>query len=275
MMTTREVVIDELKHRGIVPENCVIDNAPHRNHFDVDERGIVIWRESMPGRYMDGIRIDLIPYYDHGGESMVEVHREGGIEWHLTRVIFSQPSFSVQRLRNTVQNVYDNLDLKMIVVEDLGGWYNGDTTLCVYTPVAPLPFDDFRRTFRFWIIMNINLNFREFRNGILPTTLSPPQEQFFDLVKDGTLSIVMIGLNQTLNAAWNALPIQPFIEYDTFVFIWNKYRKHNQNVVRLTFRVVFFVSRLRFRVADRATYEPGGANHMRLVSQWSTMMNDI
>jgi hypothetical protein len=285
----KHTAILELKHRGLVPPHCVDGGGYHCNpafdEEDEDGNPIMVWTEPIPGSYVDGpARYDGvharneygIPYYDHGA-CMVEVHRWKGIEFHMTRVLFSQPYCPVHQLRASVQDVRERLDLVMTIVDDLA-WYNPSATLCVYTPATPVPFDAFRRTFRFWLIVNIVpstlLRPHTRLRDILPAELTPPNAIFFDLLACCDRSSVMLGLHdESVEEAWNATPqIQEWIEYDTFAFLWTKYRSSLYNT---TILAVLFVAKLRAGIADRASYAPGAENHRRLVSQWTQMMDAV
>lgn len=281
----RAVAVAELKHRGIVPQQCVDGHRyDHDPHFD-DEDGedgtpMWVWKEPIPGPYThgparyDGVNLYNeygIPHYDHGG-CMVEIHRRSDIEFHLTRVLFSQPYGPRDRLDATVEEVRERLDLEMTVVDDLA-WYHPSTTLCVYTPVFQMPFSDFRRTFRYWIITNVapGTEFRafEFKNGVIPTGVTPPGSIFFDIIQCGDRASVELGLrDETASEVWNVLPSQEFVTHDTFACLWGAYRWSQYSTPVL---VILFVSKLRVRVNDRASYAPGGETHLRLVSEWSTL----
>ena len=289
MAVTREVAIAELKRRGIVPHHCVdgedYEYDPYFEGVD-DEEGnpLWAWKEPIPGPYtgdrfrfggLHTVNEDGIPYYDHGG-CMVEIHRRHGIEFHLARVIFSQPYDPLDRLHSSVEVVRDSLDLEMTIVEDLA-WWNTTTTLCVYKPITTISFREFCRTFRYWLITNVipspvNRVF-ELREGVLPNEVTPPLALFFDFISCCNRSSVVLGLHHgTVDDAWAELPMKEFIEYDTFVFLWNAYRASLCTTPILM--ALLFVSRLRARVADRATYAPGGENHLRLVSEWAAMAGE-
>lgn len=281
MAMDREVAISELKLRGIVPERCIHDQGYHHDpHFEENverQEGDPRWTWKEPIRAFHTSNFGGIPHYDHGG-SMVEVHHRDGIEWHLARVLFSQPYGPVDRLRSTAGHVRDRLDLEMTVTDDLA-WHSTNATLCVYTPIRPILFCEFRRTFRYWMLTNVTPTARirsfAFRDGVLPTGVTPPHAIFFDLLVSANRASVVLGLyHETVDGAWNDVGrgTHGWIEYATFAFLWNAYRASLCRTHILM--AVLFVSRLRARVAYRiVSHAPGGEAHLRLVSEWSNMMS--
>ena len=235
----RAVAVAELKHRGIVPQQCLDGHGYHYtpNFDDEDGTPIRVWKEPIPGPYTNGLaRYDGvhvhneygIPHYDHGG-SMVEIHRRNGIEFHLTRVLFSQPYGPKDRLESSVDDVRERLHLEMTIVDDLA-WYHPSTTLCVYTPVTQISFRDFRRTFRYWVITNVvptdEFGAFELKDGVLPAGVTPPDAIFFDIIQCGDRASVELGLHgETANEVWDTLPSQKFVTYGTFTFLWEAYRR--------------------------------------------------
>lgn len=279
----RAAAVAELMRRGIVPHGCVDGHNYHYDpHFEDAGTNVWMWKEPIPGSYVDGpARYDGvhtrnqfgIPYYDHGG-SMEEVHRYKGIDFHLTCVLFSQPYDPTEKLRASVPEVRRRLGLELTVVEDLA-WYDPSVALCVYTPAAPIPFRAFRRTFRCWLITNVvpvddGTPF-VLRAGVLPAHVVPPNPIFFDLMATCNRACALLGLHgETAYEAWDMpLPSQRWIDYTTFVFLWNAYRAALAMPSLLL--AVLFAAKLRVRAADRATYAPGGANHLRLVAEWSAL----
>lgn len=284
----REIATAELRARGIIPEDCVHSSGYHHDayldDFDGDDMdAIPVWKEPLPGPYLDGpARYDGvhtynqngIPHYDHGA-MMVETHRRDGIEWQMTRVLFSQPYTPVDSLRETIDDVRDRLDLRMTIADDLT-WHHPTAHLCVYTCNRPISFRFFRRTFRYWIIKNVipfvMLPPFHFRENFLPVHMTQPDERFFDFMQCGDRISMEMGLHaETANNVWDTyFPFQEYIEYATFVYLWDAYRA-SLHVIPLLM-VVLFVAKLRARVKDRASYAPGGENYLRLVSEWATMM---
>ena len=201
---------------------------------------------------------------------MVEIHRRDGIEWHLTRVLLSQPYVGASILQHTAKEVHENLDLNLTVVNM--AWYHPTATLGVYTPRFPLTFRDFRRTFRYWMISNVEptdtVPMYKFRSGVLPSTVAPPTELFFDLLRCGNISNVVLGLHPlTAHEAWDALPSHMGIDYDTFVFLWSAYRASLWWYKTPVLLVILFVAKL----LDQAKYRPGRGHHLRLKEEWNTL----
>ena len=283
MALTRDTAIDTLKRRGLVAGNCVMSDRCHYDpYFEAADDGTFrSWLEPIPGpdRHgsWDGLKThgrDGIPFADHC-TSMVEVRHRDGIEWRLTRVIFSQPCRPFEPVRASADEVRDRLALDMKVL-DGHAWHDPAATLCVYTPVEPLSFRDFCRTFRYWLITNVTppvagIDKYRLRADVLPMGCAPPHTLFFDLIFCCNRSSVTLGLfSESALDAWSTLSdlSQGHISYETFACLWNAYRA--SLCKRSDLLAVAFLGKLRLRAALRS-FAPGGSEFRRLVTEWGEL----
>jgi hypothetical protein len=283
MSLDREEVITSLKQRGVVPFDCVDGPQYSFEPYFKNSGDRMTFFEPFPGPYMDGPEQQHglhdrgrrgIPCYDHYS-CMVEIHERKGIEFHMTRVIFSQPYFGVDFLGSLVEDVHDRLHLDMTIVENCA-WYDPrHATLCVYTPVDPISFREFCHTFRYWLITNVvPPYYYELREGVLPPDMAPPTV-LLDIIKNASRSMVVLGLHrETVDEAWDRLLVfHDFIEYETFEFLWNAYRSSLSMIPNLL--AALFIGKLRVRVVEKKSFAPGGSNHLHSCREWNGMMDDM
>lgn len=173
--------------------------------------------------------------------------------------------------------------IRLDVVEEAHlSWYRpGFSTLCIMKHITPMSFDSFRRTFRYWLILNIVVNPGyetqewKFYDGFLPAELTPPDPKFFDAVYCCDETTVTIGPSDTGAIVYNEKKVSSDrIESATFLFLWNAYRFWSS--WRPFLRVLVFIARLRARRADRRAHEPPyGEAFIAALSTWSDMQHDI
>lgn len=284
MVVSRKVAIAALKRRGIVPKECVFNeygygHDPRYEMADDGSDSFQSWFEPLTGPgnpanfscHHDGVGFGQLPLRDHCS-SMIEVRRRDGIEWRLARVLFSQPYRPEHVMRDTIPEVRDRLKLRMTIADGLE-WHSAGTILCVYTPLVPLSFRDFCRTFRYWIITNVepaeHPRAFEWRDADILAGVPPPHPIFFDLTFCCDVRSVRLGLGaRAAPDAWEELQVQEHISYDTFAQIWGKYRASLCKASDLM--AVLFVAKLRHRAALRA-FAPGGRAFARLVKEWAEL----
>ena len=248
MVVSQDFAIDELYNRGIVPRYYVhTSRVPwvENNHFEVDRTGPI-----LAHRYDDmHLLHDEIPYYDHGSY-MVEIHRRDGIEWQLIRAAVSQPYMKRAQLLSQTTAKVENLGLRMTICDDLTWWYS-DTTLAVYTPIEPITFDVFCRTFHYWMVVNVSDG--RLREGFLPTNLTQPTDNFYFYISRRERDVLNFGISETLLDIWEHIRDLDCIEYETLKFLWYNYRNR---VFTPTFLAMRFIARLRARRQDRIDHTP-------------------
>lgn len=285
-------VLEELYSRSFVPRNCIPQEdsgAPHYGEETLDMAGRVLeWREPLTGsvdsyEYM-GFSLD---HFSHNGVDinehtgwMAEVHTRDGINWRMVRVVHSQPYGPENRaelLRLHSHQMLERHNVRLDVVEDPHlSWYSpGNSTLCIMKHIAPMPFETFRRTFRYWLILHLhkpNSTRRgwEFYDGFLPTALTPPDPIFFDIVHGCDETSVSIGPSDNGASVYGLPTVSEWIESSTFLFLWNAYRFWTS--WRPLLRVLVFIARLRARRADRQAHEPPyGTAFLAAQLAWSDM----
>jgi MoaA/NifB/PqqE/SkfB family radical SAM enzyme len=143
------------------------------NGFHEDETtGALSWFEPIPAVSTEpsyGIQYTEIPS-DHL-ETLYEVVERDGVTWHLARAIISQPYHSLHFESDKLKSMC----LKVDRLDDRLSWYEGrPTAVYVYQPVYPVPFDLFRKTFRYWLITRVGPQ-RSFPDNFLPTVFTPPE----------------------------------------------------------------------------------------------------
>ena len=308
MAIAKEHAIMALKSIGLVPTACVAPRHAFYTHqhayFHKEEDGelfnIEEWFEPFPGLPSDEYNRCLLPLYDHGS-SMVEVHHRDGIEWSLARVLFTHSYAPVDMLRETETVVRENFGLALRIVEGLS-WHSypeDGCKLCMYTPLEPMPFKDFCRTLRYWLIVNCTDDPKEawtFRDAVFPSGTPPMNfgidevtsyerdtgDFFAHLMYGGSLDVKepqassirkrnRLGLHA--RTAHGALAefhefSDMYVSYDTFALIWGKYRASLCKASDLM--AVLFVAKLRHRAALRA-FAPGGRAFARLVKEWAEL----
>jgi hypothetical protein len=268
-------ILEELKEKHIIPRQCVYLRGPYPGRTPiqvVNENGIICeWKEPLPGSSFSGYEgFDLETFYgdisrlnDHVGW-MGEVYVRDNIKWYIARIVHSQPygpENRVQIFRKHTKHLLDlNISLDVVEEPHLSWYAPGYSTLCVMRHVAPLPFETFRKTFRYWIIVNVRCsvegNQREYqlRDDLLPDTLLPPTEQFFDTIYCVDEDSVRLGLNDIGKEVMKSHIIASFCASNTFEFIWKEFRFRASWWPLL--RCCKYIARLRRMVKDRKDYAP-------------------
>lgn len=271
-MPPPENVLSELIDRGSVPSNC----TPFSNGYsgtspgvDLDNGRVIRWEEPIPGPNafgnLDGFDLrhlnpknKNININDHLG-CMGEIHQCDGIEWKIVRIVHSQPygpNNRVELCRMHTQQLLDiNIHLEVIEDAHLSWHLPGYTTLCIMRHNEPLPFEKFRKTFRYWLIVharNHSLRVWMLRDGLLPESLSPPDDKFFDTMYCCDEGSVMLGIDDTGSEVFQLF--SHVITFDTFTFLWNEYRFWSS--WRSILRCCKFIARLRYSRQTRLDYAP-------------------
>mgnify|MGYP001203456377 CR=1 FL=1 len=268
-------VLEELKEKNIVPRQCVHlhGSYPGRSpQEEVDECGIVCdWKEPLPGSegydgfHLEQVRGDPLNLNDHVGW-MGEVHLRDNIKWHIARIVHSQPygpDNRVQLLRTHAERLLDlNISLRVVQEAHLSWYAPGSSTLCIMRHVTPLSFEKFCKTFRYWMIVNVQCSVYEetqgefrLRDGVLPATLPVPTGKFFDILYCADEDSVRLGLDDIGKDVYRSRGfIASFCAPDTFAFLWSAFRFRASWSPLL--RCCKFIARLRSMVQDRKDHAP-------------------
>lgn len=265
-MIPRGCVPIETGYPGLTP-TCIMEDE------ETGAGQVVGWAEPIPGNATPWNGFDLrdvremtVGIDDHVGW-MAEVHSCDGVEWTIARVVHSQPYGPLDRVDRLREYTTPLLDLNIhlhVVEEPHLSWYAPrESTLCIMQHTTPMPFDMFRRTFRYWLILNVlvpphrNKWFHEWRlrDGLLPATHPLPDFTFFDILFCADETSVRFGLDDTGDAVYSKSEFpSDLIPRETFNCLWDMYRFWVS--WRPLLRVCRFIARLKVMVKDRRDYTP-------------------
>ena len=204
-------------------------------------------------------------------DTLCDVHVRNGVTWLMPYAFVVQPYF-----RASYWNVED------VTVYDLGSAISphvpGSTTLYLVFPherIVP-PFDVFRTTFRYFLILQYLTDLDDDDYDFL--TPADQHDRLLMEMYDDTESILGTGGSHDFHALFaHYLQLCEFHNVDEdehpFSFWWNGYVQfRSSELLTLVAIATRFIARLRVRVVDRRSYAPGGAAYRRLVKVWDDNM---
>jgi len=282
----RKLVTANLARQGIVPIDCVYNDSRHTrlrcNAFEHRYPLDIPVFHSIPLPTPISSEFSFIL---RNFTSMVEVHIRDGIEWRMHRVLFSQPYAPRNRIHSNsnrlTERVRTNLGLDMRVFEDQA-WDHPCTPLCVFIPSNPISFSTFRRTFRYWIIINLDFEYMRknrasgnryrLRNNLLPNAFLHDKDSmeyynFWSIIDCVDPKRISLDSRQSTENAWKIVhPHTAYSEsilYATFKVLWSKYC-FNVSTTPILFSIIF-MAKLKVRVSDRRLkdYAPGGQGYFK------------
>jgi hypothetical protein len=262
----------ELVARGLVPSGLTwVGGAPGPYAGLVPTEGghVATFTEPMSTRHPEieclgdvfaGFRVPS-PYNDHVSH-LVEVATVGGIECRFVRAILAQPYVGALRGAH-----FERDDVRMAEAPDLS-WHNEGTTLCVFMPLTPLTVEEWRRTFRAWLLRNVRIVDGRFSMaGDLATLALAPQ--VFDVLQDATGWVVELGARDVADRDALRAHIGQWIDNASFGRLWGTYAAwRHAPLWRALCVPLRFVSRLRVRVGIHRAFAPGGAGYFAAMSEW-------
>jgi hypothetical protein len=224
-------VVAELARRGLVPPTSTGSACYYSDgHMNVEETGEKTWFEPFRGCPLDDAGFDIEALHSTFGvlndhvSYICDVERRDGITWNLARAVCTQPYAFASELRALADDVLVRYNVVLTVIETLA-WHAPGTTLCVFTPVVPIP--EFHLTFRRWLIVHSEfvpgvIDQWSLTPGVLAPGLPPPVGIFFHNLYD--LRQQGLGLNgETVEEALAQLRI-PLVDEATFASLWHSYR---------------------------------------------------
>jgi len=264
-------ILTQLQNRGIVPINVTaMEGSAHHygNCTRRDENGYVReWEEPIYGMQnaSEYKGFDL-PHNtricDHTGH-MSEVVACDGVLWKLTRVIHSQPYCSAEECEKSIEKLQQFHHVRLTVTDDALSWYSNHSRLCIMVRNDPILFRDFRRSFRYWLILHTKIGrFGHCRmhDNFFPDGMEPPHFLFFDIIECADFHSVRLGFDPSVKFT-SAI----FEEYTTQETLDYMKKKHKQWCwercgVRpswiLPLLVTRYIGHLRFMIALKASYAP-------------------
>ena len=261
-------VLAELKQRGLIPRECVPIETVHPGRTPSCIREgtgrIVKWSQPIPGnlRPFDGFDPRDVPnppvnLCKRVGW-MAEVRSRDGVEWKMARVLHSQPHGRWRDIGEGDALIDANVRLHIVEQRHLS-WHSDEHMLCLMQAPEPIPFDVFRRTFRYWLILNVmdprHDDEWQLRGGLLPATLPQPDPKFFDLLFCADETSVRFGLDDTGDRVYGKLEFpKQFIERETFACLWGQYRFWAS--WRPLLRICRVIARLKFKLKDLKDHAP-------------------
>ena len=239
---TQQSALDELISQGVAQPTWQL--APNQvfysRHGYWPQNAPVHWIEPMPGRdpnpanRFSGFDTDWADqkFADHR-VTLYEINESDGIAVFQARAIFSNPyraaiaggvdNATLQRMQNLGMELWVSLNDANL------RWYSNATGACVYKELNPMPYETFKKTFRYFLLRHTNPptngHGARLKPNVLPHTLAQPDPYFFDHLADASERSVRMGLNnETAHQAWATLPGQNYIERNTFNWLWARYR---------------------------------------------------
>lgn len=270
----------KLSPRGIVYSSYCkweLDDVDSDDSGDDDGNRTVFWTESIPGRHPEhpysGFDPDWVDgrFHDHA-IALYEINESDGIEVSQARAIFTNP-YIAQGVDNATAAHLQTLGMELWV--DLDNprlkWHlpgRGDVAACVYKELNPMPYETFKKTFRYFLarhtILGTASQSTHLKPNVLPTTAIQPHDHFFDILVDSSHRSVRLGLdNETADRAWAGLSGKTYIDRATFDLLWALYRRGRslwnrlRRFLKLRF-VVYYWASLAAR-PDAAGNAPPGA----------------
>lgn len=271
MAADRAHALAELVARGLVPPGLTWSSeTPRYGKMEEDAGRVVSFTEPMitwhppfdyPGSGYAGFRVPD-PYNDHVS-SLCEVETVKGIEFRFVRAFLAQPYVGALQGAH-----FQHGDVHMVEVPDLS-WHNEGTTLCVFTPQAPLPVHEWRRTFRAWLVQTVH--FVELAPQVFDVLLEGMAlaPQVFDVLQDATAWVVELGARDVADRDALRAHIGEWIDDADFARVWGAYAAwRHAPLWRALCVPLRFLARLRARVAVHRAFAPGGAGYLAAKADW-------
>lgn len=265
-------VLVQLQNRGLIPTNVTptSGSAYHYGKCSLkDDEGVIReWEEPIYGtRNSYGYQGFDIPQHssinDHCGH-MIEIVECDGVLWKLTRVIHSQPYCSPEECQKNIETLQQIHNVRLTVTEDDLSWYSNHSRLCVMVHNKPMLFRDFRRSFRYWLILHIRIDphsgMRRMHDNFFPVGLEQPNHLFFDIIECADFNSVQLGVDASVT--FSSVIFEDHISNATMSYMKIRYKQwvwENCGVRPswiLPLLVARYIAHLRFIIALKASYAP-------------------